>query len=417
MTLSTRIDLNALLANARAASRQLARADRNAALHAIADELTRAEEEILAANARDVASERQKGTPASLVDRLSLNAARLAAMAEAVRLVAALPDPLGRVLDGWTLENGLEVRKVSVPFGVIGMIYESRPNVTVDAAALALKAGSAAVLRGSANALASNRALVAAMRRALTHSGLPADAITLIDSPDRALVSELLAARGLVDLVIPRGGASLIAHVVETAKVPVIETGVGNCHVYVHADADLEKAHAIVMNAKVQRPGVCNAAETLLVHRDIAPAFLPEVARALREAGVELYGCEQTCALVPEAQAASEADWATEYLDLKLAVKVVTSLDEALEHVRHYGSQHSEAIVTESLAVARRFQDEVDAAAVYVNASTRFTDGFVFGFGAEIGISTQKLHARGPMGLSEMVTYKYLIDGDGQVRT
>jgi glutamate-5-semialdehyde dehydrogenase len=416
MALSTHFDLRGLLVNAREASRRLAFADRNAALHAIADELTRAEDEILAANARDVSSERRKGTPASLVDRLSLSGARLRAMAEAVRLIAALPDPLGRVLDGWTLENGLEVRKVSVPFGVIGMIYESRPNVTVDAAALALKAGSAAVLRGSANALASNRVLVAAMRRALTSSGLPADAITLIDSPDRALVTELLSARGLVDLVIPRGGASLIAHVVETAKVPVIETGVGNCHVYVHADADLDKAHAIVMNAKVQRPGVCNAAETLLVHRDIAPAFLPPLTRALREADVELYGCEKTCALVPEAQAASGADWETEYLDLKLAVKVVASLDEALEHIRRYGTQHSEAIVTTSLAAARRFQDEVDAAAVYVNASTRFTDGFVFGFGAEIGISTQKLHARGPMGLSEMVTYKYLIDGEGQVR-
>ncbi len=332
-----------------------------------------------------------------------------------MRQVAALPDPLHRVLADWTLPNGLEVRKVSVPFGVVGMIYESRPNVTVDAAVLALKAGSAAVLRGSANALRSNRVLAAAMREALGRAGLPEDAVQLIDSPDRRFVTELLSARGLVDLVIPRGGASLINHVVETAKVPVIETGTGNCHIFVDASADLERAKGIVLNAKVQRPGVCNAVETLLVHQDVAETFLPEMLGALSEAGVTLRGCERTREIFPT-DAATETDWETEYLDLELAVRVVASLDEAVTHINRYGTQHSEAILTASDENARRFQDEVDAAAVYVNASTRFTDGFEFGFGAEIGISTQKLHARGPVGLTELTTYKYLLDGQGQIR-
>jgi glutamate-5-semialdehyde dehydrogenase len=408
--------LSALLERARTASRTLARADRNAALHAIAEGVLERGPEILAANAEDVAAERARGTSDALLDRLSLNEARLQGVAEAVRRVAALPDPLHRVLEEWTLPNGLSVRKVSVPFGVIGMIYESRPNVTVDAAVLALKAGSAAVLRGSANALRSNRVLVAAMRGALARAGLPEDAVQLIDSPDRALVTELLSARGRVDLVIPRGGASLINHVVETAKVPVIETGTGNCHIFVDATADLGRAQEIVLNAKVQRPGVCNAVETLLVHAHAAEAFLPPVLRALAEAGVRLRGCERVRALYPNAQAATEADWETEYLDLELAVRVVDSLDEAIAHINRYGTQHSEAILTGSDENAARFQDEVDAAAVYANASTRFTDGFELGFGAEIGISTQKLHARGPMGLAEITTYKYLLSGSGQVR-
>jgi len=405
-----------LLDRARSASRSLAAADRNAALEAVAQALERSAGALLAANARDVAAERERGTAAALLDRLTLDERRLAGMAQGCRQVAALPDPLGRSLDGWRLPNGLQVRKVSVPFGVIGMIYESRPNVTVDAAVLAIKAGSAAVLRGSSNALHSNRALSAVMRAAVAEAGLPEDALQLVDSPDRALVTELLEARGRVDLVIPRGGAGLIRHVVDNARVPVIETGVGNCHVYVHATADLAAADAIVFNAKVQRPGVCNAAETLLVDAAVAERFLPAALARLAAAGVTLVGCARTRALLDGLGDATEEDWATEFLDLKLAVRVVDGLDEALEHIARYGTQHSEAIVANDLGVAERFRNEVDAAAVYVNASTRFTDGFALGFGAEIGISTQKLHARGPMGLAEIVTYKYLVDGEGQVR-
>jgi glutamate-5-semialdehyde dehydrogenase len=421
-TAAAGFDLGQALRRARVASRSLARADRDSALRAIADALEAQCDGIVAANAAEVARELAAGTPASLVDRLSLDADRVRAMAAAVRQVTDLPDPLHRVLDGWTLPNGVSVRKVTTPFGVIAVVYESRPNVTVDAAALALKAGSAVLLRGSGNALASNRALVACMQGALVAAGLPADAVQLVDDPDRALVTRLLQARGEVDLVIPRGGAGLIQHVVRTAQVPVIETGVGNCHVYVHHDADVAMAFDIALNAKVQRPGVCNAMETLLLHAEAAPVLLPRLLPALAERGVRLHGCDRTRAIATETVAAvtvtpaTEADWATEYLDLELAVRVVDSLDEALGHVARYGTQHSEAIVTSSRDAARRFQDEVDAAAVYVNASTRFTDGYEFGFGAEIGISTQKLHARGPLGLREIVTFKYLVDGDGQVR-
>lgn len=410
-------DLTGLLGRARAASCPLARADRDGALSRIADALLEHQTAILAANAEDVSAERAKGTPEPLIDRLTLTEARLQGIADAVRQIVTLPDPLNRTLDEWTLPNGVEVEKRSVPFGVIGIVYESRPNVTVDAAVLALKAGSAAVLRGSANALRSNRALVAAMRAALGQAGLPEDAVQLVDSPDRTLVTELLSARGQVDLVIPRGGAALINHVVETAKVPVIETGTGNCHVFVDASADLEMAQNIVLNAKIQRPGVCNAAETLLVHEAVAGAFLPNVLAALSDAGVRLRGCERTRARFPDAEPATETDWETEYLDLELAVRIVDSLDDAISHITRYGTQHSEAIVTASDENAARFQAEVDAAAVYVNASTRFTDGFEFGFGAEIGISTQKLHARGPVGLPELTTYKYLLTGQGQVRS
>ena len=417
MTVATALDLDALLHRSRVAARRLQRADRDGALLAIADALEAASDEIIAANRADVEAERVRGTAAAKVDRLTLDEGRLAGIAAAVRQVAELPDPLGRVLDGWRLANGLEVRKVTVPFGVIGMIYESRPNVTVDAAVLALKAGSAAVLRGSSNALASNRALVETMKSALHGSGAPEDAVQLVDSADRRYVTDLLSARGRVDLVIPRGGASLISHVVENAKVPTIETGVGNCHVYVDAAADLDQARRIAFNAKVQRPGVCNAAETLLVHSAVAQAFLPGILAELREAGVELVGCERARSYGFAMAAANEDDWREEYLDLKLAVRVVDDLDDAIDHITEYGSQHSEAIITEDRAAARRFQDEVDAAAVLVNASTRFTDGFEFGFGAEIGISTQKLHARGPMGLGELVTYKYLVDGEGQIRS
>lgn len=416
-TVLTRPQLGPLLDAARQASRGLARVDRVAALHAIADGLVRDESTILAANQSDVAAERAEGTQAALVDRLELSRERLHAMAAAVRQVAALPDPLGRVLDGWTLPNGVRVRKVSVPFGVIGVVYESRPNVTVDAAVLALKAGSAAVLRGSSNALASNRALVASMRASLVGLGAPEDAVQLIDSPDRALVTELLQAHGRVDLVIPRGGAGLIRHVVDTARVPVIETGVGNCHLYVDDGADLAMAERILRNAKLQRPGVCNAIETLLVHRGVAERFLPSALAGLRDAGVTLVGCERTRDLVDGVGVATDEDWATEYLDLALAVRVVDDLDAALAHIARFGTQHTEAIVTSDVGRAERFRREVDAAVVAVNASTRFTDGFEFGFGAEIGISTQKLHARGPMGLAQIVTYKYLLDGEGQTRT
>ena len=413
-----RFELDACLERSRAAARALPRAPRDAGLMALADALEAATEAILAANAEDVARARAARVAEPLVDRLALDAGRLAAIADAVRQIAALPDPVGRLLAGWTLPNGLRVQQRTVPFGVIAMVYESRPNVTVDAAALALKAGSAAVLRGSSDALASNRALVAAMRSGLASAGVPADAIQLVDDPDRAQVSALLAARGRVDLAIPRGGAGLIEHVVRTAQVPVIETGVGNCHVYVHADADADMATSIVLNAKVQRPGVCNAAETLLVHADAAPRWLHGALAALHAAGVRLRGCARTVAYAADVpvEPADESDWSTEYLDLVLAVRVVDDLDAAIEHVSVYGSGHSEAIVTASLDAARRFQDEVDAAAVYVNASTRFTDGFEFGFGAEIGISTQKLHARGPMGLAQLVTSKYVVDGTGQVR-
>jgi len=417
-------DLDGALARARAASRRLAAVDRAAVLRRVAAALRRDEAPILAANAADVARARATGTPEPLVDRLALSSARLRGIADAVVAVASLPDPVGRVLEGWRLPNGLEVRAVTVPFGVIGMVYESRPNVTVDAFALAFMAGSAAVLRGSADALASNRSLVASMRAALTEADPRlADALALIDDADRARVTELLQARGRVDLVIPRGGAGLIRHVVETARVPVIETGVGNCHLYLHDDGDPDMALAVLLDGKVRRPGVCNALETLLVHEATAAAWLPRAAAALREHGVTLHACDRSRAVLAAAGApldgvvpATAADWDAEYLGPEIAVRVVDGLDTAIEHVHRHGSQHSEAIVTRSRAAARRFQAEVDAAAVYVNASTRFTDGFEFGFGAEIGISTQKLHARGPMGLRSLVTVKYLVDGDGQTR-
>jgi len=417
-------DLDGALARARAASRRLAAVDRAAVLRRVAAALRRDEAPILAANAADVARARATGTPEPLVDRLALSSARLRGIADAVVAVASLPDPVGRVLEGWRLPNGLEVRAVTVPFGVIGMVYESRPNVTVDAFALAFMAGSAAVLRGSADALASNRSLVASMRAALTEADPRlADALALIDDADRGRVTELLQARGRVDLVIPRGGAGLIRHVVETARVPVIETGVGNCHLYLHDDGDPDMALAVLLDGKVRRPGVCNALETLLVHEATAAAWLPRAAAALREHGVTLHACDRSRAVLAAAGApldgvvpATAADWDAEYLGPEIAVRVVDGLDTAIEHVHRHGSQHSEAIVTRSRAAARRFQAEVDAAAVYVNASTRFTDGFEFGFGAEIGISTQKLHARGPMGLRSLVTVKYLVDGDGQTR-
>ncbi|HEY7858085.1 MAG TPA: glutamate-5-semialdehyde dehydrogenase [Candidatus Nanopelagicales bacterium] len=416
----------AVLATARRAReaavelRQLGRADKDRALHAIADALDARADTVLAANAGDVARARREGTTEAMVDRLMLTGQRLAAVAQGVRDVADLPDPVGQVVRGFTLPNGLEVRQVRVPFGVVGMVYEGRPNVTVDAAALALKSGNAALLRGSASAYGSNLALVKVMRDALTDAGLPADAVQLVPGTTRESVTHLMTARGLVDVLIPRGGAGLIRSVVDGSTVPVIETGVGNCHVYVDASADLAKALPILLNSKTQRVSVCNAAETLLVHQDAAAQFLPAALAALATEHVTVHGDARVARYAKDSgvsfEPATDQDWETEYLSMDLAVAVVDSLDAALEHIRRWSSGHTEAIVTESTTAARRFVAGVDAAAVMVNASTRFTDGGEFGFGAEIGISTQKLHARGPMGLTELTSTTYVVTGDGQVR-
>jgi glutamate-5-semialdehyde dehydrogenase len=392
----------------------LPRATKDAALHAIADALLDRSAEIVAANAGDVARARENGTSEYMIDRLSLSAERVSKIAAAVRHVASLPDPVGESVRGYTLPNGLELRQVRVPLGVVGIIYEGRPNVTVDAAALTLKSGNAVLLRGSSSAYDSNTALVEVMRSALTE--VPADAVQLVPGRDRDSVKHLMRARGLVDVLIPRGGASLINSVVEESTVPVIETGVGNCHVYVDAETDLDMAVDILVNAKTQRPSVCNAAETVLVHRDVAAAFLPRALEALRAAGVTVHGDEAVRAYGEDVVAATEDDWANEYLSLDLAAAVVGSLEEAVAHIRRYGSAHTEAIVTTSQRSARRFVALVDSAAVMVNASTRFTDGEEFGFGAEIGISTQKLHARGPMGLPELTSTKYVVTGEGHLK-
>ena len=403
---------------AREASYDLALATRgvkDAALQAMADALIARGEEVLAANALDVERARDGGTPENIIDRLRLTPERLDAMAQGLRDVAGLPDPIGEVVRGSTLANGLELRQVRVPFGVVGMIYEARPNVTADAAGICLKSGNAVLLRGSSSAAESNAAIVAVLRDAVTASGLPADVIQLVPAESRDSVKALMRARGLVDVLIPRGGAGLIRTVVEESIVPVIETGIGNVHVYVDKAADLEKALAIVLNSKTHRTSVCNSAESLLVHADIAGAFLPKVVAALQESGVSIHGDEAFCGFAGVTPATDE-DWATEYLALEISAAVVPSIEDAIAHIRHWSSQHTEAIVTEDLAAARRFTAAVDAAAVMVNASTRFTDGGEFGFGAEIGISTQKLHARGPMGLPEMTSTKYVVTGDGHIR-
>ena len=416
--MTTQQDVIELAQRAREASLGLGlatRAQKDAALLAMAEALLERAEPVLAANAEDVARAEAGGTPAGIVDRLRLTPERLEGMAQGLRDVAALPDPVGEVVRGSTLANGLELRQVRVPFGVVGMIYEARPNVTADAAGICLKSGNAVLLRGSSSAAASNAAIVAVLRDAAASTGLDADVVQLVPADSHDTVKALMRARGHVDVLIPRGGAGLIRAVVEESTVPVIETGVGNCHVYVDAAADLDKALAIVVNAKTHRPSVCNAAESLLVHADVADAFLPRVVEALQGAGVTIHGDESFAAydgVVP----ATEEDWDTEYLSLDLAARVVPGLDEALAHVRRHSSQHSEAIVTEDQRAARRWVAAVDAAAVLVNASTRFTDGGEFGFGAEIGISTQKLHARGPMGLPEMTSTKYVVIGDGHVR-
>ncbi|HZL03795.1 MAG TPA: glutamate-5-semialdehyde dehydrogenase, partial [Cellulomonas sp.] len=384
-----------------------------------ADALIASTAEIVAANAEDLARGRANGTSPGLLDRLALSDERIVAIADALRELAALPDPVGEVVRGSTLPNGMRLRQVRVPMGVVGMIYEARPNVTVDAAGLALKSGNAVILRGGSAAARSNEVIVAVLGRALTAQGLPADLVQSIDAYGRAGAVALMHARGLVDVLVPRGGADLIQTVVREATVPVIETGVGNCHVYVDASADPAMALPILLNSKTQRVGVCNAAETLLVHADAAQGFLPSALTALAEAGVVVHGDAATAALAPagvDVVPATDEDWATEYLSLDLAVRVVDDLDAAIEHIRTWTSGHTEAIVTRDLASSERFVAELDSAAIMVNASTRFTDGGQFGLGAEIGISTQKLHARGPMGLAELTTTKWIVHGDGHVR-
>ncbi|MFE6647192.1 glutamate-5-semialdehyde dehydrogenase [Nocardioides sp. NPDC057772] len=405
-------------AKAREASYELAVAPRSvkdAALHAMADALLERAVEVLEANATDVARAEASGSPANIIDRLTLTPERLEGIAAALRELAALPDPVGDVVRGSTLANGLELRQVRVPFGVVGMIYEARPNVTVDAAGICLKSGNAALLRGSSNIAASNDAIAAVLRDAVASVGLPADVIQVVPGEGHDSVKALMRARGLVDVLIPRGGAGLIRTVVEESTVPVIETGVGNVHVYVDKAADLDKALSIVINSKTQRTSVCNSAESLLVHADIAKEFLPKVVPALQERGVQIHGDDafQAYDLV---EPVTDEDYAAEFLALKISAAVVPDLDAAVAHIRRWSSGHTEAIVTEDLGAARRFTAAVDSAAVMVNASTRFTDGGEFGFGAEIGISTQKLHARGPMGLPEMTSTKYVVTGDGHVR-
>jgi glutamate-5-semialdehyde dehydrogenase len=419
----TAMDLQAycddLARRARAAARELALAigaQKNRWLADSAAALETRTAEILQANEKDLAAAKDNGLSAAQIDRLRLTPERIRGMAAGLREIAALPDPVGRVLDSSMRPNGLQVLKVGVPLGVIFFIYEARPNVTVDAAGLCVKSGNAIILRGGKEALHSNTALHHILQNTLKSVGLPPDAVQLMTTVDRAAVGHLLKLNGLIDLVIPRGGEPLIRRVAAEATMPVLKHYMGNCHVYVDRAADLDVAERILINAKCQRPGVCNAAESLLVHADVAVDFLPRAAAALQKKGVELRGCERTRALVPAAKPATDDDYAAEFLDLILSIKVVDSLADAVAHISRFGSQHTEAIVTRDLEAARRFTAAVDSAAVVVNASTRFHDGFEFGLGAEIGISTDKFHARGPCGLQELCSYKYIVYGDGQVR-
>ncbi|MGW9526945.1 glutamate-5-semialdehyde dehydrogenase [Paenibacillus terrae] len=398
------------------AMNRLTTAQKNEALLAMAEALVNHTEELIAANSDDLQRGRELGTSESLLDRLKLTEERIGAIAEGLRQIAELPDPVGDMLEHIERPNGLRIEKIRVPLGVIGIIYEARPNVTVDAAGLCLKTGNPVVLRGGSAALSSNRKIIEVLQQTLDTTAVPREALQLIEDSDRASVNEMLTLNGLLDVIIPRGGRSLIQNVVQNATVPVIETGAGVCHTYLDATADTQMAEAITLNAKVQRPSVCNSMETLLVHADFAQAHLTSLAERFRDAGVELRGCARTRALVPWAVTATEEDYGTEYNDYIMNVKVVDHLDEALEHIARYGTMHSECIVTKDQAHAERFLQEVDAAAVYHNASTRFTDGFEFGFGAEIGISTQKLHARGPMGLPALTSTKYRVYGTGQIR-
>ena len=389
---------------------------KNAALLAMAAALEAQQAEILAANERDMTAAAAKGMKSSMLDRLKLAAERISGMADGLRQVAGLADPVGNVIDGKTLPNGLHITKIRVPLGVIGIIYEARPNVTADAAGLCLKSGNAVILKGGSEAMESNKTVAAILAQAAEGAGIPAGSIQFIDTSDRQAVQDLIHMNGLVDVVIPRGGAGLIQAVVRNASVPVIETGAGVCHTYVDKDADVEMAMKIAFNAKVQRPSVCNAMETLLVHKDIADKFLPMMLMMYNSSAVEIRGDEAVQEYSGQVHPATEEDWSTEYGDLRLSVKIVDSIEEAMAHIAKYGTGHSECIVTNNYQAAQLFQYTVDAAAVYVNASTRFTDGNEFGFGAEIGISTQKLHARGPMALPELTSTKYLINGNGQVR-
>lgn len=389
---------------------------KNAALLAMAAALEMQQAEILAANERDMAAATANGMKSSMLDRLKLTAERIGGMADGLRQVAGLADPVGNVIDGKTLPNGLHITKIRVPLGVIGIIYEARPNVTADAAGLCLKSGNAVILKGGSEAMESNKTVAAILAQAAEGAGIPAGSIQFIDTSDRQAVQDLIHMNGLVDVVIPRGGAGLIQAVVRNASVPVIETGAGVCHTYVDKDADVEMAMKIAFNAKVQRPSVCNAMETLLVHKDIADKFLPMMLMMYNSSAVEIRGDEAVQEYSSQVHPVTEEDWSTEYGDLRLSVKIVDSIEEAMAHIAKYGTGHSECIVTDNYQAAQIFQYTVDAAAVYVNASTRFTDGNEFGFGAEIGISTQKLHARGPMALPELTSTKYLINGNGQVR-
>ncbi|HHW00665.1 MAG TPA: glutamate-5-semialdehyde dehydrogenase [Clostridiaceae bacterium] len=389
---------------------------KNNALQKVAVKLLERSEEILKANAMDLENAKAKGITGALIDRLTLNSQRIKAMAEGVEQIISLPDPVGEVVSMWRRPNGLQIGQQRVPIGVIGIIYEARPNVTVDAAALCLKSGNAVILRGGSEAINSNKAIVSIIKEALDEAQMPDGTVQLVEDTSRETVNEMMKLNKYIDVLIPRGGAGLIQSVIQNSTIPVIATGEGNCHVYVDGDADLEMGERIIVNAKTQRPGVCNAAETLLVDEAIAERFIPQALKTLRDLKVEIRGCERTLELFEDAKAATEEDWYTEYLGYILAVKIVKGIDEAIEHINKYGTHHSEAIVTENYSKAQRFLREVDASAVYVNASTRFTDGFEFGFGAEIGISNQKLHARGPMGLKELTTTKYIIYGSGQIR-
>ncbi len=414
-------EVRELAERARLASRALSNTstrERNDALLAMADALVERQAEIIAANAEDMAAAREKGTASGILDRLLLDSERIGSIAEAIRDVAALPDPIGEVVAGYTLPNGIELRQVRVPLGVVGMIYEARPNVTGDAAALCVKTGNAVILRGGSLAAKSSMAMTRALSAACSKAGLPDASVQTIADTSHEAATEMMTLTGMIDVLIPRGGASLIRSVVENAKVPTIETGIGNCHVYVHEAADPEMATRIVVNAKCQRPAVCNAAESLLVDDSIHRTVLPGILKALEEQGVTVYGDEKTLALaaISSIEPATEADWSAEYYDLKIACKVVADLDDAIAHINRYGTGHSEAIVTGDYSAAQRFLGEVDASAVYVNASTRFTDGGEFGLGAEIGISTQKLHARGPMGLTALTSTKWQALGSGQIR-
>lgn len=409
-------EMGARALNAKYALQKLTATEKNKALLHASEALLSHTEEILSANEKDIKAGKEKGMHEGLLDRLALTETRIAAMAEGLRQIAALEDPIGEIMDTFIRPNGLKISKVRVPLGVIGIIYESRPNVTADAFGLCFKAGNAVILKGGSDALLSNKAITVVLRNALQESGICADALQLIDSGDREITKAFMKMKEYVDVLIPRGGAGLIRSVVENSTIPVIETGTGNCHIYVDKEADLNMAVNIIINAKTQRIGVCNACESLVIHKDIKDAFLPVLAEGLRAHHVEMRGDEAVREVLSDCLPATEEDYASEYLDYIISMKTVENVDEAIAHINKYNTKHSEAIITRNELTAEKFLKEIDAACVYVNASTRFTDGFEFGFGAEIGISTQKLHARGPMGLKELTSYKYQIHGNGQIR-